>query len=59
MEATLGAEGAQRQVDLRARVPRRIRVRNSRFDIDRSARLQVIDADRASRFQAEDVMKPI
>ena len=58
MEATLGAEGAQRQADLRARAAQEgLGFAASRFDADRSARLQAADADRASRFQAEDVMR--
>jgi hypothetical protein len=58
MEATLGAEGAQRQADLRARAAQEgLGFAASRFDADRSARLQAADADRAGRFQAEDVMR--
>jgi hypothetical protein len=58
MEATLGAEGAQRQADLRARAAQEgLGFASGRFDADRSARLQAADADRASRFQAEDVMR--
>jgi hypothetical protein len=58
MEATLGAEGAQRQADLRARAAQEgLGFASSRFDADRSARLQAADADRAGRFQAEDVMR--
>tara|TARA_E500000305_G_scaffold111212_2_gene122007 strand:- start:534 stop:1673 length:1140 start_codon:yes stop_codon:yes gene_type:complete len=58
MEATLGAEGAQRQADLRARAAQEgLGFASGRFDADRSARLQAADADRASRFSAEDVMR--
>ena len=58
MEATLGAEGAQRQADLRARAAQEgLGFAASRFDADRSARLQAADADRAGRFQAEDVLR--
>jgi hypothetical protein len=65
MEATLGAEGAQRQADLRARAAQEgLGFAASRFDADRGARFQAEDVmrdqfldDRAGRFQAEDVMR--
>ena len=65
MEATLGAEGAQRQADLRARAAQEgLGFAASRMDADRGARFQAEDLmrgqfldDRAGRFQAEDVMR--
>ena len=65
MEATLGAEGAQRQADLRARAAQEgLGFAASRFDADRGARFQAEDVmrdqfldDRTGRFQAEDVMR--
>ena len=65
MEATLGAEGAQRQADLRARAAQEgLGFASGRYDADRGARFQAEDVmrgqfldDRTGRFQAEDVMR--
>ena len=65
MEATLGAEGAQRQADLRARAAQEgLGFASGRYDADRGARFQAEELmrgqfldDRASRFSAEDVMR--
>mgnify|MGYP003624292655 CR=1 FL=1 len=58
VEATLGAEGAMGAADLRARAAQEgLGFAAGRYDTDRGARLQAADADRASRFSAEDVMR--